>query len=281
MVFQPNIVIDAKLGCLWHIKLCLSELLHQISNLSICTQLALKRTDAKPILLKLLMESARLPKPPLEKLQESFNHINIVYRKWAESEIQMQMASPSGAPLPPRTQNTSPRVLIDQLDIYANIFQKLDTEEFLKNLEWLVIAYVTSLTQHNIPVQHSINELVITTHVRTGKFTALQQLLQYGVVSDSKPLACLLLSLANLYPTASHLALDMLARLGADDEIEEILLSRGEVISALKLTQENANPRKYLQTAQTTEDPALFHSTFQFFKSKPQHTAALRKGTLN
>lgn len=68
--------------------------------------------------------------------------------------------------------------------------------------------------------------------------------------------------------------------LGAEDEIEEILLSQGEVISALKLTQENANLRKYLQTAQNTDDPSLFHSTFYYFKSKPQHVAALRKGNL-
>lgn len=40
------------------------------------------------------------------------------------------------------------------------------------------------------------------------------QLLQYGVLSDSKPLACLLLSLGNLHPSTSQLALDMLARLG-------------------------------------------------------------------
>lgn len=54
MVFQPNIVIDAKLGCLWHINLRLSELLHQVPDLGVCTQLALKRANAKPILLKVM-----------------------------------------------------------------------------------------------------------------------------------------------------------------------------------------------------------------------------------
>lgn len=153
------------------------------------------------------------PKPPLEKLQESFNHINSVYRKWAESEIQLQIASPSGTSTPTRTPN-SIRVLIDQMDIYTNILQKLDTKNYLRKLEWLLITYVTSLSEHNIPVQHNINELIITVYVRAGKFIALQQLLQYGVVADSKPLACLLLSLANLHPTSSQLALDMLSRLG-------------------------------------------------------------------
>lgn len=39
-------------------------------------------------------------------------------------------------------------------------------------------------------------------------------MLQYGVVSDSKPLACLLLALGNMHQSATQLALDMLARLG-------------------------------------------------------------------
>lgn len=125
----------------------------------------------------------------------------------------MQMASPSGTSVPIRTPN-SVRVLIDQVDVYTNILQKLDTDDCLRKLEWVLITYVTSLSEHNIPVQHNINELIITVYIRAGKFTALQQLLQYGVVTDSKPLACLLLSLSNLHPTSSQLALDMLARLG-------------------------------------------------------------------
>lgn len=66
--------------------------------------------------------------------------------------------------------------------------------------------------------------------VRRGKYTALHQLLQYGVVTDSKPLACLLLSLGNLHPAASQLALDMLARLKATEEQQEVLLSQEQVI---------------------------------------------------
>lgn len=65
--------------------------------------------------------------------------------------------------------------------------------------------------------------------MRRGKYTSLHQLLQYGVVTDSKPLACLLLSLGNLHPAASQLALDMLARLKAKEEQQEVLLSQGQV----------------------------------------------------
>ena len=63
-----------------------------------------------------------------------------------------------------------------------------------------------------ISFQHFLNELLINLLVRQKSFFLLHQLLQYHVISDSKPLACLLLSLENVYPASYQLALDMLAR---------------------------------------------------------------------
>ncbi|RZC37354.1 C18orf8 -like [Asbolus verrucosus] len=277
VVFQPNIVIDAKLGCLWHINLCLSKLCGSISDLATCTQVALKRTNGKQVLLKIILETIKQPKPPLDKLQESFNHINTVYRDCLEAELQSHTASPPGAPFTFKTP-TPPRVQIDQMDIYNEIFQKLDTEKDLGKLEWTLISYMTSLFEQGILAHHNLNELIITTLVKRKKFTALQQLLQYGMISDSKPLACLLLSLGNMHPAASQLALDMLARLNAIEEIQEILLSEGQVLSALKVGQENVNPRKFLQAAQSTGDNALFHSVLYYFKNNPQFSSAFSKG---
>lgn len=53
--------------------------------------------------------------------------------------------------------------------------------------------------------------------MRKEKFSTLQQLLQYGVLADSKPLACMLVSLSHLYPAARQIAKDMLARLNAHE----------------------------------------------------------------
>ena len=44
-------------------------------------------------------------------------------------------------------------------------------------------------------MDHFLYEMLITTLVLRGCFYQLQQLLQYHAVEDSKPLACLLLSL--------------------------------------------------------------------------------------
>ena len=60
------------------------------------------------------------------------------------------------------------------------------------------------------PIQHFLYELVINTLVHHNCFYQLHQFLQYHVLSDSKPIACLLLSLESCYPPAHQLALDML-----------------------------------------------------------------------
>lgn len=110
------------------------------------------------------MQHLKLEKPPLRKLQESFNHINAVYRNSINEELQMQIASPADAPLPSKSYST-PAVLIDQNNMFHNVFQKLDSEEELKMLEWVLIAYLTSLSEHGIAAQHNLNEMLVTTLV--------------------------------------------------------------------------------------------------------------------
>ena len=65
---------------------------------------------------------------------------------------------------------------------------------------------------------------------------------------------------------------------GATEEIQEILLSQGQLLAALKLAHNNASPRKFLEAAEETKDPALFHSTLHFLKSNPQFAPSFVKG---
>lgn len=107
------------------------------------------------------MDNIKQQRPPLDKLQESFNHINSVYRDWLEIELQNLSASPANVPLSTKCA-TPPRVLIDQDDMYNEIFQKLDSEKDLRKIECLLIAYMTSLAEYSIPPQHNLNELLVT-----------------------------------------------------------------------------------------------------------------------
>ena len=99
-------------------------------------------------------------------------------------------------------------------------------------------------------------------------------MLQYHVVVDSKPLACLLLSLENFYPAAHQLALDMLKRLvNAQGEIVEVLLSKGHILPALRYIRsigkiDEVCARKFLEAAKATKDPLLFYSVYRFFEQR-------------
>lgn len=57
-----------------------------------------------------------------------------------------------------------------------------------------------------------------------------------------------------------------------------MLLDQGQLLSALKLSQDGASPRKFLEAAQNSGDPALFHSALFCFKSNVQYANAFLKG---
>nr|CAD7589618.1 unnamed protein product [Timema genevievae] len=217
-----------------------------------------------------ILEPTEQNRAYLVVVAELFDHLNDVYRSFLEVEMQSQMGTPASSALsvsPPKP--SAPVVLkapvvVDQADMYTNVFSRFadkrkegDTDGGSKFIVWVLLEYIRSLTDYQIPVQHYLHELVINSLVHYQAYYQLHQLLQYHVVSDSKPLvltlsllhvinaqtgmyiniflACLLLSLENLYPAAHQLALDMLKRLGtANEEIIEVLLSKQQILPALR-----------------------------------------------
>ncbi|KAJ1068216.1 hypothetical protein K5549_015436 [Capra hircus] len=115
------------------------------------------------------------------------------------------------------------------------------------------MEYIRSLNQFQITVQHYLHELVIRTLVQHSLFSTLHQFLQYHVLSNSKPLR---LSTAN-------------------DEIVEVLLSKHQVLAALRFIQgigahDNISAQKFLDAAKQTEDHMLFYMIFRFFEQRNQ-----------
>jgi regulator of MON1-CCZ1 complex len=81
------------------------------------------------------------------------------------------------------------------------------------------MLYLDSLTKHGITAQHDISKMVINDLVVTKKLDTLEQLLNRSIISESKPLACFLLSKSNVDQRISQLAMDMLSRLNANEVI--------------------------------------------------------------
>lgn len=138
----------------------------------------------------------------------------------------------------------------------------------------VLVEYIRSLNQFLIEVEHYLYELIINLLVRNKCFYQLHQFLQYHVISDSKPLACLMLSLECEYPPAYQLALDMLKRLNtANEEIIEVLLSKRQFLPALRYiraigAEDSVAPRKFFEAVLNPEDPMLFYTVYKFFEQR-------------
>ena len=99
----------------------------------------------------------------------------------------------------------------------------------------LLIEYFRSLNLVYIPIEQYFYKLLVNALTKTNRIYQLHQYLQYHVLSDSKPLACLLLGLQETYSPSNQLALDMLKRLGtANEEIVDVLLSKGTFLKLFK-----------------------------------------------
>ena len=288
VIFAPDVVIDANLGFMWKLRLKLSKADDSVSPLELPRLIGflLQRQEAKRVLLDTLIEWCHHHTLDLTCIGSSFDRINREYRLYIDQQLAPNLALPASAfprdPAPSQSSSQPSKVILDQSDIYTNIMSPLlekatlDKTVSLKKVIAILIEYLRSLEERQIPAQHFLHELLINLLVRSGQFYQLHQLLQYHIISDSKPLACLLLSLEAAYPASFQLAMDMLCRLKtSDEEITEILLSKGQVISALLLNgQDKIIPaRKYLEAAKATGDDAVLRHCRHWLKEHKLLTA--------
>ncbi|XP_004635833.1 uncharacterized protein C18orf8 homolog isoform X1 [Octodon degus] len=281
IVFQPDIIISASQGYLWNLQVKLQPIVNLLSDKGRLMDFLIQRKECKMVILsvcsQMLNESDRATLPVIATVFDKLNH---EYKKYLDAEQSYTMAVESGQsrsnlPLkrPVRTQ-----AVVDQSEVYTHVLSPFaeNKETPHKFVIAVLMEYIRSLNQFQIVVQHYLHELVIKTLVHHNLFYMLHQFLQYHVLSDSKPLACLLLSLESFYPPAHQLSLDMLKRLStANDEIVEVLLSKHQVLAALRFIRgigghDNISARKFLDAAKQTEDNMLFYTIFRFFEQRNQ-----------
>lgn len=135
------------------------------------------------------------------------------FSNWVSAELLNQTAQPPAAKQTTKPSNTPPRVLIDQNDLFINIFSNIGDASYVGKI---LMLYITSLAKYNIAPQHDISKMVIVDLVRRNQFDTLQNLIKYSLINESKPLACFLLSLSNAHPSITQMAIDMLYKLNAE-----------------------------------------------------------------
>ncbi|KAG5268058.1 hypothetical protein AALO_G00207750 [Alosa alosa] len=278
-VFQPDIIISASEGYLWYLKVKLQPTLNLLQDKGKLMDFLLRRRDCKMVILSVCSQMlVGDEKGSLPVVAIVFDKLNQVYKEYLEAEQSYTAAMESG---PSRSNSSYKRpmrtqAVIDQSDMYTHVLSAFTERKGVshKFIIAVLMEYIRSLNQYQITVQHYLYELVIKTLVHHNLFYMLHQFLQYHVLSDSKPLACLLLSLETTYPPAHQLSLDMLKRLStANDEIVEVLLSKQQVLGALRFVRsvgghDNVSARKFLDAAQQTSDPMLFYTIFRFFEQR-------------
>uniref|UniRef100_A0A4W6FSI8 Regulator of MON1-CCZ1 n=1 Tax=Lates calcarifer TaxID=8187 RepID=A0A4W6FSI8_LATCA len=258
-VFQPDIIISASEGYLWYLQVKLPPTVNLLQDKGKLMDFLLRRRDCKMVILSVCSQSTGV----LPVVATVFDKLNQVYKEYLEAEQSYTRGAEtsgqnSGGHRPIRHVHTRP-VGVSHKFIIA-----------------VLMEYIRSLNQFQITVQHYLYELVIKTLVQHNLFYMLHQFLQYHVLSDSKPLACLLLSLESTYPPAHQLSLDMLKRLStANDEIVEVLLSKQQVLGALRFIRsvgghDNVSARKFLDAARQTGDQMLFYTVFRSFQQRNQ-----------
>lgn len=279
VIFHPNVVLDAKLGCFWYLQLNLESIVYMLTDKCRLIDFLLLRQDSKMVILN-VCRNMLVPgrQVSLTVIATIFNKLNRVYSDHLNTAngIAIAMLVTSVGSDTIRAEGISKTPIIDQSDIYTHVLSAFDEykDSSYKYVVAVMVEYIRSLGIFQIPVQHFLFELIINTLVQHNCFYQLHQFLQYHVVSDSKPLACLLLSLEGSYPPAYQLALDMLKRLStANDSIIEVLLSKHQLLPAIRFSQsvgmvDQISARKFLEVAKATENQMTFFTVFRFFEQR-------------
>ncbi|CAK1544829.1 unnamed protein product [Leptosia nina] len=265
VVFQPDYIIDARLGCLWTVNLIHSGLAHNVprDEISKIVGVLLRRKDGKDTIYSILNQLITQADVYLVELSRVFDEINSVYRKWADAEV----ARNTAGQVVEKAGNTFP-VLISQADMCSRVLQTHADDKYLVQV---VTAYLASLSLQNMVVQHPVAELCVRTLVTRGASARLRSLVRRGCLGEEQLLACQLLSLGHFDPAAAQLALDMMWRLKAFEEIVEVLLSWNEPVSAVGAAKQTGvwttlAPRKLLAAAhhyaQETNTPTTFLAVY-------------------
>lgn len=202
-------------------------------------------------------------------LQGKYFYFHFISRTWVQTELQNQTAQPSNVKTTPRLP-VPPKVLIEQIDMHTQVFQFIVEKP---QCEIVILLYLQSLCKHNISAQEDLSKMCINELIRNKSFDTLRRLVEYSLLTESKAIACYLLSHSNEDCAVSQVALNMLSKIKAYEIAIEVLLGQGKVIDALRLAintteTERISARKFLEAAQKSKDDITFYSVFKFFQMR-------------
>lgn len=172
---------------------------------------------------------------PLLAFSRFFETVNITYR----IALNERKTNRSRAETDEYKIESGMTVLL-QSDLHSFVFTPLFEEKSFDSnyLAALLSEYFRSLAEQEVSVHMSLQLLLIKMLIKSKEFVTLHQMVQYHVFSDSRELAQALLVLSSPsnsthYAAAYQLAIDMLCRLRAPEQVATALLDRNSPIESL------------------------------------------------
>lgn len=151
-----------------------------------------------------------------------------------------------------------------------HVFNNLEEKSYAEDI---LMVYLQSLSKHQITAQDEISKMITKELIRNENYKTLEMLVEFSLISETKIMACFLLSYSKLSPIINQTALDMLQKISANEIIVEVLLEIGHVIDALRIAKtlpnsDNISARKYLEASQRSQNPNIFYNVFKFFQQR-------------
>jgi hypothetical protein len=276
VVFLPNIIVDARNGQLLTVSLKIKRAISG-NAVALCNFL-LHRHSGKQQVLAHLKSCLADPSVSLDNFSMMLQEIWRAYCGHQNPSDQTllycnTMVGCYGKKLEGSAVAVQASVILDQAELYTAVFVPAEQNGVnLCRIQAVIVELLLSLAVYKLKPRQFVLEMFINLAVKTQQFYQMHQYIQYGVITDSKHLACIILSLENVYPPARQIALDMMSRLGAAEELIEICLAEGKVVEALNLARETGlsdtiSASKYLEASKDL-DPLTYFNVFSFFEER-------------
>lgn len=275
--FQPNFIVDAKLGLLSTLEIDLPAMQDALQDNPLLLSFLAHRSDSEDVILKKCkqivadsyekaVKSQQLQVNPLAEVSSAFE----VLGKLAVSALELEPRKPSsgepvvtsnrrssslsrlGSSSVPTGQivNKEPQhekdiygVSLYQEDIQREVFRWFESETHeqpacLHFITSTLLEFIFVIRRSNKNVEFCIYEQLLKCLMNGRRYFQIVQMIRSEIFKDSKQLACLLLSMRSQYRPAAQLGLDMFQRLDCLTGLVEVIdLNSDSAQSSTRLEQ--------------------------------------------
>lgn len=214
-VFLPDVIIDAKLGCLWRLQVNLSPIIKAMQhepNRAIDFLLNRTSADAKELLLSLVFDKILSSSANLRLCSPIFNRLFARCDTAGQTSARPSSSWRRSAPVVSPSPNALSGLSFCLAELASAVLRFCQSDQQPSLGLAVLLEFFRAARKCSLTLPYELQEQLAHSLLQHGTRSQLQFIVQYRVFDDSKPLACLLLSHPQQADGAAlQMALDMLA----------------------------------------------------------------------